>query len=307
MFRRGRGRHVHQEAELDDRDFGDLGEPTGDYPFRNDTGDDGLGRLADSDIAAVSSVVPALGPFDSSAAPRDEFIRVDLGALRVPVLPGVNIHPQVENNHVSAIVLVQGSSALQIIPFAAPLDDSAWTDIRHDLRVKLDAERYSPRECEGEFDVELLANLPSQNGRQLVRFLGIDGPRWFIRAMFTGAAASDPAAGQSLVKVLRNTIVVRGLEPRPVRDPLPMNLPEPASAAKKQAVEQPKARVTERVPARDRALGDESLPSREQAPSRSPYLAGATYRERFGPVADETIEIRGLPFADDDELALTRQ
>ncbi len=305
MFRRGRGRHVDQEAELDARDFGDLGQPTSDYPFRDSTGDEGLGRLTWDDAAGVTAATTHIsGPFDLSVAPRDEFIRVDLGALRVPVLPGVNIHPQVEDGHVSAIVLVHGGSALQVIPFAAPLEDSAWTGIRHDLRVKMEAENYSPRDCEGEFDVELLANLPSQSGRQLVRFLGIDGPRWFIRAMFTGAAASDPAAGQALIQVLRNMVVVRGSEPRPVRDPLPMRLPEQIAPVAKN---QPQARVTEQPVARGRRLVDEPLPGREQVPTRSSYLAGATYRERFGPVADETIEIRGLPFADDDELALTRQ
>lgn len=326
MFRRGRGRHADQEAELGGQDFGDpgfrgpdfgdrnfgkSGQTTSGYPFRDGTGADGLGSLSRQETAAAPTV-PASGPFDSSIVPPDDFTRVSLGALRVPVLSGVSIHPQVENNHVSAIVLVHGSSAMQVIPFAAPADDSAWVDIRHDLRVKLEAENYSPRECEGEFDVELLANLPSQHGRQLVRFLGIDGPRWFIRAMFTGAAASDPVAGQPLIKALRNTVVVRGNEPRPVRDPLPMHLPErTAPAAQKsvqqKSVEQPQARVTERRPAAlgGRRLTEETLSGRGQTPARSPYLADATYRERFGPVADETIEIRGLPFADDDELVRT--
>ncbi|MGH3544466.1 MAG: DUF3710 domain-containing protein [Mycobacteriales bacterium] len=308
MFRHRRRRHADEGAELDRRTRGDLAESTSDYSFPADTGDDGLGRAGWGDAAVVdASAGPTGGPFDSTKSPHDEFIRVDLGSLRVPVLPGVNIHPQVEDNHVSAIVLVHDGSALQVIPFAAPLDDGAWGDIRHDLRVKMETENYSPRDCEGEFDVELLANLPSQNGRQLVRFLGIDGPRWFIRAMFTGAAASDPAAGVTLIKVLRNTVVVRGNEPRPVRDPLPMNLPDQASASAKNPVEQPRARVAEHSGARGRRRAVEPLPSREQAPAQSPYLAGTTYRERFGPVADETIEIRGLPFADDDELALTHR
>jgi hypothetical protein len=207
-----------------------------------------------------------------------------------------------ENDHVTAIVLVSGSSALQVIPFAAPSEGGAWDDIRHDLRIKLAAESYSPRDCEGDFGVELLANLPSQNGRQLVRFLGIDGPRWFIRAMFTGAGASDPLAGKPLTDVLANVIVVRGNEPRPVRDPLPMQLPRPAVAAP--APEQPKARVTSEYAQRDAVGADRGSVDRDV--ERSPYLANATYRERYGPVADETIEIRGLPFIDDDELALTR-
>ncbi len=309
MFRRGGGRHARIEAERADRGFDGLDDPTGNYleannaPARDDVTSASASRslISDDELAPLS--VSTSGPFDSGALPIDNLTRVDLGALRVPVLPGVNIHPQVEDDHISAIVLVQGNSALQVIPFAAPREDGAWDDIRHDLRIKLEAENYAPRECEGEFDLELLANLPTQNGRQLVRFLGIDGPRWFIRAMFTGAAASDPAASKILLDVLRNTIVVRGIEPRPVRDPLPMRMPEPATT-KPVAPEQPIARVASQV-ARETRLAGESRPPRERIPARSSYLADATYRERYGPVADETIEIRGLPFLNEDELALT--
>ncbi|MGH3804681.1 MAG: DUF3710 domain-containing protein, partial [Pseudonocardiaceae bacterium] len=123
-------------------------------------------------------------------------------------------------------------------------------------------------------------------------------------AMFTGAAASDPAAGKPLIEVLANMVVFRGSEPRPVRDPLPMHLPaEQTPIAPTMARQQPPARVASDAASRDSVAARRS---NERAPDQSSYLAGATYRERYGPVADETIEIRGLPFVDDDDLALTR-
>ena len=65
-----------------------------------------------------------------------------------------------------------------------------------------------------------------QGGFQSVRFVGVDGPRWFLRALFTGAAATDPARAAALEDAVRNIVVVRGSSPMPVRDPLPLQLPK---------------------------------------------------------------------------------
>ena len=42
------------------------------------------------------------------------------------------------------------------------------------------------------------------------RFVGVDGPRWFLRAVFSGRAAIDEEAAQPLIEVVRGTVVVRG-------------------------------------------------------------------------------------------------
>jgi hypothetical protein len=54
---------------------------------------------------------------------------------------------------------------------------------------------------------------------------GIDGPRWLLRATFVGAAA-DPAKAQVLEDALRQVVVVRGNEPLPVGEPVPLTLPK---------------------------------------------------------------------------------
>ena len=315
MFRRERGRHAARDGGVDNWD-GDAGNdwetpqghssvPQGRHP--NDV--DGSGYppqvddagYGDLDKFEEDAALVAEGPFDSLNPPSDDLDRVDLGSIRLPLVPGVSIHPQLESDgHVSAFVLVHAGSALQIIPFAAPRSEGAWAEIRHDLRVKLEMEGHWPRECEGDFDVELLANLPSQKGRQLVRFLGIDGPRWFIRAMFTGVAATDPKAGETLVSVLRNAIVVRGAEPRPVRDPLPLSMPQQAPVSTETAPRRSTARLAA-------AGGSASVAARATTEPSRASMGKATHRDsNYSPIADQTIEIRGLPFVDDDELALAR-
>ena len=85
-----------------------------------------------------------------------------------------------------------------------------------------------PRErSDGPFGVEVLGKLPGENGALVpVRFIGIDGPRWFLRAMIVGAAATDAAKAARFENALRDVIVVRGPEPLPAREAVPLRLPK---------------------------------------------------------------------------------
>jgi hypothetical protein len=69
------------------------------------------------------------------------------------------------------------------------------------------------------------------DGVRLVRFVGIDGPRWFLRALFTGPAAAGGEAASTLEDVLRDVVVVRGEHPVPPRDILELRLPPEARQA----------------------------------------------------------------------------
>ena len=88
---------------------------------------------------------------------------------------------------------------------------------------------------EGSFGTELRAKVPeapgSKKALQPARFIGVDGPRWFLRGMFTGPAATDEAAAAALAGVFRAIVVVRGAEAMAPRDQLPLALPREAQAA----------------------------------------------------------------------------
>jgi hypothetical protein len=86
--------------------------------------------------------------------------------------------------------------------------------------------------------------------RRAARFLGVDGPRWFLRAMLTGPADADPEAAGVLEDVFADIVVVRGTEPMPVREQLPMTLPPQAAA---QVAQQQAARQAAQEVARQRA------------------------------------------------------
>src|SRR5690606_34481394 len=47
--------------------------------------------------------------------------------------------------------------------------------------------------------------------------IGVDGPRWFLRGVIGGEAASDPAAAEQVEDLFRLIVVVRGGSPMPPR------------------------------------------------------------------------------------------
>ena len=58
------------------------------------------------------------------------------------------------------------------------------------------------------------------------RFIGVDGPRWFLRAVLSGRAAIDEDAASVLLDVVRATVVVRGDEAMAPRELLALRLPD---------------------------------------------------------------------------------
>ena len=66
------------------------------------------------------------------------------------------------------------------------------------------------------------------SGVQLVRFVGVDGPRWFLRGVISGQGAVQPEAAGLLEQVFRDTVVVRGEGPMAPRDPIVLKLPNDA-------------------------------------------------------------------------------
>jgi hypothetical protein len=187
-------------------------------------------------------VVETTGPFDEADAPEDGITRVDLGALRLPALPGMELRVDLnQQQRVIGATLRHGDSLLQVSAFAAPRAAGIWDDVRVELAASASGQGASLKEVDGPFGPELAGTVvaapPPQPGqtapaapvRRPARFVGVDGPRWFLRGMITGPAAADPAGAGPLEEAFRGIVVVRGNAPMPVREPLPLQLPPQAA------------------------------------------------------------------------------
>jgi hypothetical protein len=201
---------------------------------------DEFGVPVDDDLDAEPG--PTTGPFDVADAPDAE--RLDLGSLKVPVPPGVELRVQADpDGQVQQVLLTSGESALQLGVFAAPRTEGIWDEVRADIRKQLFTDGVAAEESDGEYGVELRARIRATEGMTDIRFIGIDGPRWMVRAVYQGAAATDPAAAGPLATALHGLVVDRGSEAMPVRDPLPLRLPREVAeqAAGQRAETQPAA------------------------------------------------------------------
>ena len=194
--------------------------------------------MAEAERARRASELQAVraqrGPWDESEA-TERRGTIDLGALRLPARQDLELRLEVQDTTrvVSVTVSLQGS-ALQLQAFAAPRTSGVWDDIRTEIAAQVTKQGGSAEEVPGEFGTELLARLPVQTadgrtGHQPRRFVGVDGPRWFVRGVFTGPAAHDPEAAVPLDELLRGCVVVRGTEARPPRELLPLKLPPTAA------------------------------------------------------------------------------
>ncbi|WP_299957156.1 DUF3710 domain-containing protein [uncultured Modestobacter sp.] len=199
------------------------------------------------------------GPWDEADAPQDGRPRVDLGALRVPAVGGMELRVDVNaQQQVVGASLRMGDSLLQLSVFAAPRAGGLWDEVRADLARGASGQGGQLREVDGPFGRELAGSVlltpaappgqtaPAKPVRRPARFLGVDGPRWFLRGMMTGPAAADPEAGAALEAAFRDVVVVRGPQPMPVREQLPLTLPAQAAAqmARQQAAGRTAGRAT---------------------------------------------------------------
>lgn len=175
------------------------------------------------------------GPWDAEESfPVLE--RVDLGSLQVPIGPEHEIQLVMAEQHGAWVTIRYHESEVQIQAFAASRRGALWDDVRAEIAAEVNTAGGQSQETEGSFGIELMAQVPAEPGQpaagiRLVRFVGVDGPRWFVRGLFSGPAAEGDDQADLLEEVFRDVVVVRGEHPVPPREILELRLPPEARQA----------------------------------------------------------------------------
>lgn len=180
--------------------------------------------------------VPAGGPWDSETAPDDDLPRLDLGALLVPIVEGIemNIEAHPETGAVTGVnYAIPDIGIMQISVFAAPRTSGIWDEVRGEIIESAGQGGGTLTEVRGSLGMELRGQVPTDQPGQLApaRFIGVDGPRWFARAVLSGEPAQNDEMGDALLALFRMCVVNRGTEAMPVRDVLPMAVPREVQQA----------------------------------------------------------------------------
>jgi hypothetical protein len=212
------------------------GADDGDGRAETDDGESdgaGIGEDSDTDARSSGGLTPRPdGPWDISENDGRQGY-VDLGSLRLRGREGMELRLDVEEatGAVTAATVQMGDSAVQLQAFAAPRSEGIWPEIMAEIASGITQQGGTADSQDGVFGTELLARVPvraadGRTGHQPARFAGIDGPRWFLRAVFHGAAVAEPLAAQELESVVRDVVVVRGADAMAPRELLPLHLPQ---------------------------------------------------------------------------------
>lgn len=226
MFRRRRDR---QEPD----DAAEWAEPS---DVESDIDSDDFDVVDSAEQAAAQPVREDGGPWDANE-PFPQRDRVDLGSLRVPVGPGHEIQLIMAEQQGAWVTARYGESELQLQAFAAARNDALWDDVRAEIAAEIASAGGISRESDRLFGVALDAEVPAEpgnpeSGMRPVRFIGVDGPRWFLRGLFSGPAASGGGGDADVLEdVFRDVVVSRGEHPVPPRDLLELRLPPEAVQA----------------------------------------------------------------------------
>ena len=176
------------------------------------------------------------GPLDDSEAnPVRPY--VDLGGVKILPREGLHLRLEVEeeSQRVVAVGLDYANSTLQVQPFAAPRSTGLWHEIRIQIAEQVQRQGGRVSERDGVFGPELVAEIPvappqgAPGETRVARFVGVDGPRWFLRGVIAGDAAVKPDAAALVEDLFRSIVVVRGDTPMPPRDLIPLRMPSAPS------------------------------------------------------------------------------
>jgi hypothetical protein len=181
------------------------------------------------------------GPLDEAEAnPVRPY--VDLGGVKILPREGLQLRLEIEegSQRVVAVGLDYAGSTLQVQPFAAPRTAGLWHEIREQITEQIAKQGGTTTLTVGPVGPELLAEIPATtagqpNSTRLARFIGVDGPRWFLRGVIAGEGAVDADAAGRIEELFRSVVVVRGKTPMPPRDLIPLHMPKSATAADEQA------------------------------------------------------------------------
>ncbi|MET1051049.1 MAG: DUF3710 domain-containing protein [Mycetocola sp.] len=205
----------------------------------------------DGELATVDDDVETAGTDLSKSAPDDRetdgpldeseanSVRpyIDLGGVKILPREGLNLRLEVEEStkRIVAVGLDYAGSTLQIQPFAAPRSTGLWNETRIQIQEQISKQGGTATERDGVFGPELIAEVPVVQGAEgtagmrIARFVGVDGPRWFLRGVIAGEGATDPDAAAKVEDLFRSIVVVRGSSPMPPRDLIPLKMPASAT------------------------------------------------------------------------------
>ena len=197
-----------------------------------DTSENSVDRVVTSTASSSntgSQVPPQEGPFDESDGtitglldPDGEGLGIlDFGAYAF--VPPVNTQLQIESSEEQNLVVhvLSGQSNITIDAYAAPKTGGQWRFVASELADGLRNQGAKVSIQDGPWGREVIGSA----AESVIRFIGVDGPRWMLRAVIVSSPAEAEQSAEIARTMLSHTVVRRGTNPMPARTPIPLVLP----------------------------------------------------------------------------------
>lgn len=171
-----------------------------------------------------------LGPFDVTEigllAPY-----MDFGSIRITPQQDVAIKADIEEStkRIISLSLEAAGHRLQLQAFAASKIEGLWAAAMVAIEEGVRAQGGLADQIQGALGPELRVQTSvTENGQKMLResrFVGVDGPKWFLRGVLTGPDLYSESTYLMLIGLFRGVAVSRGELPMPPGDMLPITLP----------------------------------------------------------------------------------
>jgi hypothetical protein len=186
-----------------------------------------------AETAPATETGPFTGPYDVDDLTTDDAaIRMDLGSLLIPPAEGVELRVQVDEatEQVQSVLLAGEEGAVEIRVFAAPRNGDLWGEVRPRLAADFAQRGGTASEQDGPFGPEVVGRLTvrtpdGRTGTQVSRIIGVNGPRWMLRATLLGKPAVEPESAGAWESLIAGIAVRRGSQAMPAGAELAVTLP----------------------------------------------------------------------------------
>ena len=176
------------------------------------------------------------GPLEFSSD-LDTSSMLDLGAVFLPNIPGLEVHLDLDprSGKGKSVSLHLNMTIAEVQIFAAAVNDDLWATMRDAITSGLRDQKVDCSVEMGRFGTEIHAVMPTVdldgNAQvQPVRFVGVRGSRWLVRAVISGDGAlvveqPNADAGPDIDDVISQLVINRGEDPLPPGERLALRSP----------------------------------------------------------------------------------
>ncbi|MGA0002998.1 MAG: DUF3710 domain-containing protein [Candidatus Nanopelagicales bacterium] len=185
------------------------------------------------------------GPLEFSSE-VDTSSMLNLGAVFLPNIPGLEVHLDLDprSGTGKSVSLHINMTIAEVQIFAAAVNEDLWASMRDAITSGLQEQKVDCSVEMGRFGTEIHAVMPTVDldGNahvQPVRFVGVRGSRWLVRAVISGDGAlpevrKNPEVGPEIDDVISKLVINRGDEPLPPGERLVLRSPSEVSEASEQ-------------------------------------------------------------------------